>query len=99
MTAVVILQASLDEETYDHEPGPLPADLGLDFSPGPSTAAGPGPDTEGTNMVQKKRNITEAEAQPILPDMGDSLPLQVSCLTCAPQACAACFASFCRLWE
>ena len=61
----MVLKASLEEETDDHEPGPLPADLGLDFSPGPSTAAGPGTDMQDTNMVQMKRNIRQAEAQPI----------------------------------
>ena len=80
----VLWQASLEEQTDDHEPETVPTDLVLDFGPGlsaaapaASAAASPTAEMDDTNMVQKKRKIREAEAQPILPDMEGTSAQQV----------------------
>lgn len=69
-------KAGLEDQMDDHEPETVPTDLALDFSPGlsadapaASAAASPTAEADDSNMVQKKRKIREAEAQPILPEM------------------------------
>ena len=81
---VVLWQGSLEDQVDDHEPETVPTDLALDFSPGlsadapaASAAASPTAEMDDTNMVQKKRKIREAEAQPILPDMEGTSAQQV----------------------
>ena len=81
---VVLWQAGLEDQMDDHEPETVPTDLALDFSPGlsadapaASAAASPTAEAEDSNMVQKKRKIREAEAQPILPEMEGTSAQQV----------------------
>ncbi|DBA93511.1 TPA: hypothetical protein ACH3X3_013607 [Trebouxia sp. C0006] len=69
-------KADVEDQADEHEPETVPTDLALDFSPGlpadapaASAPASPTAEVDDTNMVQKKRKIREAEAQPILPDM------------------------------
>ncbi len=81
---VVLWQADVEDQADDHEPETVPTDLAQDFSPGlpadapaASAPASPTAEVDDTNMVQKKRKIREAEAQPILPDMEGTSAQQV----------------------
>lgn len=81
---VVLWQAVVEDQADDHEPETVPTDLALDFSQGQSAdafaasaPASPTAEVDDTNMVQKKRKIREAEAQPILPDMEGTSAQQV----------------------
>lgn len=80
----MLWQASLEKHTDDHEPEIGPTHLALDIGPGlsavapaASAAAFPAAEMDDTNMVQKRRKIGLAEAQPILPDMNSTSAQQV----------------------